>query len=53
MSAASGPGNDDVRVRAEDFIPDVRRKPVVDAENHDQRGDAYGHAKHGTLAEMM
>ena len=40
-------GNDDVRVRAEDFIPDVRRKPVVDAENHDQRGDAYGHAKHG------
>ena len=40
-------GNDDVRVRAEDFIPDVRREPVVDAENHDQRGDAYGHAKHG------
>ena len=40
-------GNDDVRVRAEDFIPDVRREPVVDAENHDQRGDAYSHAKHG------
>lgn len=36
-----------MRVRAEDFVPDVGGEPVVDAEHHDQRGDADGDAEHG------
>ena len=40
-------GNDDVRIRAENLVADIRREPVVDAEDHHERGHAYGHAEHG------